>query len=91
VKQHKISIKFGKGAKLYPMLVGPYKIVENKGPMAYQQALPDYLRRIHDVFDVSVLRHNVSDPTHVIDMSSLQVSEEGMLTTEPIQILSHHI
>jgi hypothetical protein len=26
------------------------------------------------------LRHYVSDPTHVIDMSSLQVSDEGVLT-----------
>ena len=59
--------------------------------MAYRLALPDSLRRMHDVFHVSVLRHYVSDPTHVIDMSSFQVSDEGTLTTDPIRIMDHRI
>jgi hypothetical protein len=46
---------------------------------------------MHDVFHVSFLRHYVSDPTHVIDMSYLQVSEKGALTVEPICILDHRI
>jgi hypothetical protein len=32
------------------------------------------------------LRQYVSDPTHVIDMSSLHVSDEGALTAEPVRI-----
>jgi hypothetical protein len=76
VKPHKSSIKFGKGYKLSPRFVGPFKIVERKGPVAYQLALPKSLRRMHDVFHVSVLRHYISYPTHVFDMSSLQVSDE---------------
>jgi hypothetical protein len=51
--------------------MGPFEIVERKGPVAYRLALPDSLRRMHDVFHVSVLRHYISDPTHVIDLSSL--------------------
>jgi hypothetical protein len=46
---------------------------------------------MHDVFHVSVLRHYISDPTHVIGMSSLQVSDEGALTAELIHILDHRI
>ena len=65
--------------------------MENKGPMDYRLALCDYLRCMHDGFHVSVLRHYVSDPTHVIDISSLQVSDEGVLTTEPIRILDHRV
>jgi transposase InsO family protein len=91
VKPHKSSIKLGKGAKLSPRFVGPFKVVEKKGPMAYRLALPDSLRRMHDVFHVSVLRHYISDPSHVIDMSSLQVSDEGALMVEPIHILDHRI
>jgi hypothetical protein len=56
VKQHKSLIKFGKGDKLSPSFVGPLKIVERKGPVAYRLALPDSLRRMHNVFHVSVLR-----------------------------------
>ena len=48
--------------------MGPFKVVENKGPVAYRLDFPDSLRRMHDVFHVFVLRHYVSDPTYVIDM-----------------------
>ena len=59
--------------------------------MAYQLALPYSLRCIHNVFHVSVLRHYISYPTHVIDLSSLQVSDEGALMAEPVHILDHHV
>jgi hypothetical protein len=91
VKFHKSSIKFGKGDKISPRFVGPFKIVERKGLVAYRLALPDSLRRMHNVFHVSVFRHYISDPTHVIDMSSLQVSDEGALTAESVHILDHRI
>jgi hypothetical protein len=48
--------------------------------VAYRLALPHSLRRMHDVFHVSILRQYVSDPTHVIDISSLQVSDESAIT-----------
>jgi hypothetical protein len=57
VKPHKRSIKFGKGDNLSPRIIGPFDIVERKGPMAYRLALPDSLRHMHDGFHVSVLRH----------------------------------
>ena len=91
MKPHKSSIKFGKGDKLSPRFVGPFEFVERKGTMAYRLALPDSLRCMHDVFHVFVLRHYIHDPTHVIDMSFLQVSDEGALTTEPVHILDHHV
>jgi hypothetical protein len=71
VKPHKNSIKFGKGAKISPRFMGPFDIVEKKGPMAYRLALPDSFRRMYEVFHIPVLRHYVSDPTHVVDMSPL--------------------
>jgi hypothetical protein len=91
VKPHKSSIKFGNGAKISPRFMGPFEIVERKGPVAYQLALPDSLRRMHDVFHVSILRHYISDPAHVIDLSSLHVSDEGALMAEPVRILDHHV
>jgi hypothetical protein len=71
VKPHKSSFKFGKGSKICPRFVGPFDIVEKKGPMDYRLALPDSLRHMHDVFHISVLSHYVSDPTYVIDLSCL--------------------
>jgi hypothetical protein len=71
--------------------VGPFEVVENKGLMDYQLALLDSLRHMHDVFHVSVLRHYISDPSHVFDMSSFQVLDEAALMVEVIHILDHHI
>jgi hypothetical protein len=77
VKPHKSSIKFGKGGKISPRFMTPFDIVESKGLASYRLSLFDSLRHMHDVLHVSVLRHYVSDPTHVIDMSSLQALDEG--------------
>jgi hypothetical protein len=91
VKLHKSSIKFGKGDKISPRFMGSFEIVERKKPVAYRLALRDSLRCMHNVFHVSILRHYISDPTHVIDMSCLQVSYEGALTAKLIHILDHRI
>jgi tRNA(Met) C34 N-acetyltransferase TmcA len=64
--------------------------MEKKRPMAYRLALHDSLKHVNDVFHVSVLRHYVFDLSHVIDICSLQVSDEGSLMAEPIRILYHH-
>jgi hypothetical protein len=70
VNPHKHLIKFGNDAKL-SRFMGPFDIVENKELVSYQLALPDSLSHIHDVFHISILRHYISDLTHVIDMSSM--------------------
>jgi hypothetical protein len=54
VKPLKSSIKFGEGAKLSSRFVGPFEIVERKRLVAYRLALPDSLRRMYDIFHVSV-------------------------------------
>jgi hypothetical protein len=46
---------------------------------------------MHDVFHVSVLRHYINDPSHVIDMIYLQVLDKGSLMEEMICIMDHHI
>ena len=71
--------------------MGPFEIVERKGPVAYRIAFPNSLRHMHDVFHIFVLIHYVSDPTHVIDMSSFQVSYEGALMVELVRILDHRV
>jgi len=71
VKLHKSLIKFGNGVKLSSRFVGPFEAVENKEHVAYRLALHDSLRNMHDVFHVSVLRHYISDLSHVIELSSL--------------------
>jgi hypothetical protein len=58
---NKSTIQFGKGTKLSPRFIGPFKIQERIGPISYRLVLPSHLHKTHDVFHVSVLRHYVVD------------------------------
>jgi hypothetical protein len=42
--------------KLAPRYIGPFKILEQRGEVAYQLELPPQLSDVHDVFHVSQLR-----------------------------------
>jgi hypothetical protein len=45
--------RFKVKGKLTPRYVGPFKIVDRKGKVAYQLELPPQLSDVHDVFHVS--------------------------------------
>ena len=59
-------LRFGKKGKLSPRFVGPYKVLERIGPVAYQLALPLELAKLHDVFHVSMLWKYRSDGSHIL-------------------------
>ena len=42
--------RFGIKGKLAPRYIGPYKIMEECGPIAYRLRLPSQLAAVHDVF-----------------------------------------
>ena len=42
--------RFGVRGKLAPRYVGPYKVLERCGPVAYCLQLPDILLTVHNVF-----------------------------------------
>ena len=48
--------RFGVHGKLAPCYVGPYKVLERCGPIAYRLQLPDILLAVHNVFHVSQLK-----------------------------------
>ena len=78
-------VRFGKKGKLSPRYIEPYQITERVGEVAYRLELPPELSKVHDVFHVSMLRHNVSDPSHVILPQPLEINpnltyEEELMT-----------
>ncbi|KAJ8761423.1 hypothetical protein K2173_001554 [Erythroxylum novogranatense] len=80
-------MRFGKKGKLSPRYVGPYEILERIGPLAYRLALPPELSQIHDVFHVSMLRRYRSDPSHIIQTSEVQLSDDLSYEEMPVEIL----
>jgi hypothetical protein len=48
--------RFKVKGKLAPRYVGPFKIVDRRGEVAYQSEVPPQLSDVHDVFHVSQLK-----------------------------------
>ena len=52
-------MRFGSKGKLSHHFVGPFKILERVGHVAYRVALPPSMSKVHNVFHVSTLRKYV--------------------------------
>ena len=77
-------VRFDKRGKLSPRFIGPFKILERVGIVAYQLALSPSMSGVHEVFHVSMLRRYTPDPAHVVDWGELEVDtdetfEEGLV------------
>ena len=55
--------------------------------MAYRLELPPELSMVHNVFHVSMLRHYVSDPLHVIPPQPLEINSDLTYDEVPVTIL----
>ncbi|KAJ9536482.1 hypothetical protein OSB04_un000319 [Centaurea solstitialis] len=90
-KMYKGLIRFGKKGKLSPRFVGPFKIMERIGPVAYRLDLHSELNSIHDAFHISNLKKCLSDETVVLPLKEIQIDEQLCATEEPIEILDREI
>ncbi|GKC05389.1 hypothetical protein Tco_0996999 [Tanacetum coccineum] len=52
VSHWKGVVRFGKRGKLNPRYVGPFKVLEKVGSVAYKLELPQELSRVHNTFHV---------------------------------------
>ncbi|GJV21568.1 putative reverse transcriptase domain-containing protein [Tanacetum coccineum] len=68
VSPRKGIIQFGKRGKLNPWYIGPFKILERIGPVAYKLELPEKLSSIHNTFHISNLKKCLSDESLIIPM-----------------------
>ncbi|XP_073309923.1 uncharacterized protein [Primulina huaijiensis] len=81
------TVRFGMKGKLALRYVGPYEILQLIGTLAYRLALPPSLYGIHDVFHVSMLRKYEPDPSHVLDISEVQLDPDVSYVERPVCIL----
>jgi len=84
-------IRFGMKDKLVPRYIGPYKIIERIGTVAYQIILPPHLDRIHNVFYVSMLRKADLDLAWILPQISMEAREDLTMEVQPVQIMDRSI
>ena len=68
--------RFNMKGKLAPRYIGPFKILERRGEVAYQLELPESLSGVHDVFHVSQLKKCLRVPEEQIPLEELTVKED---------------
>jgi hypothetical protein len=73
--------------KLTPRFIGPFKITENRGKVAYQLELSPQYSDVHNVFHVSQLKKCLRVPEEQIRMDELDASEDLSYQEYPVKIL----
>ena len=84
-------VRFGKRGKLNPRYVGPFKILERIGKVAYRLELPTELGNVHDVFHVSQLKKCLVDETLVVPFQELKIDDKLQFVEEPIEIMDREV
>ena len=80
-------VRFGKRGKLSPRFIGPFKILERVGTVAYRLALPSSMLGVHEVFHVSMLLKYIPDPAHVMDWGPIEVDTDETFEEGSVCIL----
>ena len=84
-------IRFQKREKLNPRYIGPFKIIEMIGLVAYRLELPSELSHIHNVFHVLMLKKYVSNPSHILEALPFELNEDLSFEIQPVSIVDQRI
>ncbi|GJW63425.1 putative reverse transcriptase domain-containing protein [Tanacetum coccineum] len=76
---------------LNPRYIGPFKILERIGQVAYKLELPEELSNIHSTFRVSNLKKCLSDKSLVIPIKELRLNDKLNFVEEPVEIMDREV
>jgi hypothetical protein len=79
--------RFKVKGNLSPRYIGPFKILEWKGEVAYQLELTARLSNVHNVFHISQLKKCLSVPVEQLPLEKLDVQEDLTYEEHPVKIL----
>ena len=80
-------VRFGKHEKLSQRFIGPFKILERIGTVAYRLALSPSMSGVHEAFHVSMLRRYTPDPAHVVYWGHIEIDMDGTFEEGPVCIV----
>jgi hypothetical protein len=80
--------RFRVKGKLAPRYVGPFKVIDRTGEVAYQLELPPQLSEVHDVFHVSQLKKFLRVLEEQLPMEYLDLRGDLTNSERPIKILN---
>ena len=83
--------RFGVKGKLAPRFVGPYRVLERMGEVAYKLELPEALSGVHDVFHVSQLKKCHAEMADIplrdtMPLEAIQLDSDLTYEEKPIKI-----
>nr|GFA18530.1 putative reverse transcriptase domain-containing protein [Tanacetum cinerariifolium] len=84
-------VRFGKRGKLNPMYVGPFKVLERIGDVAYKLDLPEELTRVYHTFHVSNLKKCHADEPLAVPLDGLHFDDKLHFVEEPVEIVDREV
>nr|GEU38438.1 putative reverse transcriptase domain-containing protein [Tanacetum cinerariifolium] len=80
-------VHFGKQGKLNPRYVGPFKVLEKVGFIAYKLKVPQELSKVHNTFRVSNLKKFYADEPLAVPLDGLHIDDKLHFVEEPTEIM----
>ncbi|GKE41735.1 putative reverse transcriptase domain-containing protein, partial [Tanacetum coccineum] len=81
-------VRFGKRGKLHPRYVGPFKVLEKVGSVAYKLELPEELSRVHNMFHLSKC---YADEPLDVSLDGLHFDDKLHFVEEPVEIIDREV
>nr|GFB85706.1 putative reverse transcriptase domain, ribonuclease H-like domain, aspartic peptidase domain protein [Tanacetum cinerariifolium] len=84
-------VRFGKRGKLNPRHVGPFKVLERVGDVAYKLDLPKEMSRVHNTFHVFNLKKCHADEPLAVSLDGLHFDDKLHFVEKPAEIIDREV
>nr|GEX72613.1 hypothetical protein [Tanacetum cinerariifolium] len=82
---------FWQTGEVEPRYVGPFKVLERVGDVAYKRDLPEELSRVHNTFHVFDLKKCHADEPLAVPLDGLHLDDKLHFVAEPVEILNREV
>ncbi|GJV99809.1 hypothetical protein Tco_1555061 [Tanacetum coccineum] len=84
-------VHFGKRGRLNPRYVGPFKVLEKVGEVAYKLKLPEELSKVHNTFHVPNLKKCHADKPLAVPLDGLHLDDKLHFDEELVEIVGPEV